>query len=464
MRCRQLILGLTILVLVMSPGLASAGAGPAPGQTPPTNTGAPTISGVAQLGSTLTANVGDWDGKGLKFSYQWQNCDSSGGSCGALGGAAAATYAPVAPDAARTLRVVVIASNNNGSAVATSNATAAVTSAPTPPPSSTTTTTTATTTTQATTTTTPTTTTAVTTTTAASNAYWQGDFRNGDFCSREPWDSVTETRDVNSSVDALWGGIVGCAYTPWAQDPSQRVYLTQKVGHPAGTSSLWASHQELRTTDSAWASGCCGNLDKAGLNLTSTRTFNGAFQMGMTRWFRFSFLLPNNGSGETFNWPTNSWQLLADLHVSVDGNGDAQDMKVQPWSGNPRYITSVLEGASSSDASQWDFVNMLQLTDASGNRIASAFNTWHTVIWGITFSNQGTIGNSPGNMTIIFDGQTLYDKARPTARTGETGPWFQLQNYKSHTEPGSGFINGATSSTVYYADSRIGYTRADVGG
>src|SRR6266550_8851796 len=112
MRRRQLIRGLTILGLAMSPGLANAG-GTAPGQTAPTNSGAPTISGVAQLGSTLTVNVGNWDGKGLKFAYQWQNCDSSGGSCGALGGATAATYTSVAPDAARTLRVAVIASNNN---------------------------------------------------------------------------------------------------------------------------------------------------------------------------------------------------------------------------------------------------------------------------------------------------------------------------------------------------------------
>jgi hypothetical protein len=202
-------------------------------------------------------------------------------------------------------------------------------------------------------------------------------------------------------------------------------------------------------------------LDKATLSMTSQRAFNGGFQMGTTRWFRLSFLLPNNGPGETFNWPANDWYLLADLHASVDASGDPQDIKIQPWSGNPRYVTFALEGAASSDASQWEFINLLQLTDASGNRIASAFNSWHTVIFGVTFSDQGTIGNSPGHVTIIFDGQTVYDRARPTARTGETGPWFQLQNYKSH---GSGFVNGASSSTVYYADARIGYTRADVGG
>jgi len=122
---------------------------------------------------------------------------------------------------------------------------------------------------------------------------------------------------------------------------------------------------------------------------------------------------------------------------------------------------STLEGASSGDASQWEYINVLQLTDGSGNRISNAFNSWHTTVIGVTFSDQGTIGNSPGHLTIIFDGQTVYDKARPTARTGETGPWFQLQNYKSHT---SGFVNGATSSTIYYADARIGYTRADVSG
>ena len=469
MRCRQLIRGLTLLGLAISPGLANAGGDP-PGQTPPTNTAAPTISGAAQLGSSLTANVGSWDGKGLKFAYQWQNCDASGGSCSSLGGATAATYTPVAPDATRTLRVVIIASNNNGSTVATSSPTGVVT-VPVPQQSSTTTTTassttatttattataatTATTATTPTSTTTPTSSTTTTTPQPTGSPYYRSDFSNADFC--PSWDSVMESTTVNPL--GYYDPCLNSVFSPL--DTSRRVFLTQAAGHPGGTSSPWASHQEIRTTDAGWAD---PSLDKATLSMTSQHTFNGPFSMGTTRWFRFSFLLPNNGPGETFNWPTNSWNLLANLHVSIDGNGDAQDMKVQPWSGNPRYITTVLEGASSTDASQWDFVNMLQLTDASGNRIASAFNTWHTVIWGITFSNQGTIGNSPGHMTIIFDGQTLYDKARPTARTGETGPWFQLQNYKSHTESGSGFVNGAWSSTVYYADVRIGSTQADVG-
>ena len=192
MRCRQLILGLTVLALVMSPGLASAGPGAAPGQAPPTNTAAPTISGLAQLGNSLTANIGAGEGKGLKVAYQWQGCDSSGGACGALAGATAASYTPVAADAARTLRVMVVASNNNGSAVATSDPTAVVTSPPPPTPSSTTTATTTTpttstttptwsTTTQTTSATTPTTrrprrqrATPTTTTQQAGSPYWRG--------------------------------------------------------------------------------------------------------------------------------------------------------------------------------------------------------------------------------------------------------------------------------------------------
>lgn len=305
----------------------------------------------------------------------------------------------------------------------------------------------------------------------AGNPYVRADFDNGSYCGDMTakdaiFESYLAIPDSNGAQDGFW---IPCADPAQgfptdypSQDTNRRVYLTQQVGHPAGDASPWASRQEIRTNEPWTAPGrCCNDLAKSSLSLDTRHTFNGAFQMGMTRWFRFSFYLPNTGA-EKFNWPTNNWYALADLHVSIDGAGDSQDLKVQPWSGNERYLSWVLEGATSCQTCpgwNFDIVNVLQLTDASGNRIASSFNSWHTAVMGVTFSDQGTVGNSPGHVTLIFDGQTVYDKDRPSARTGETGPWFQLQNYMPS---GTALVNGATSSTIYFADARIGNTRADV--
>jgi hypothetical protein len=85
--------------------------------------------------------------------------------------------------------------------------------------------------------------------------------------------------------------------TPYAEDPSQRVHLTERLRPPARAASRWASHEELRTTDGPWYAG--NSKGKATIRLTSEQTLNGAFRMSSVRWFRFSFYPPNPG----FNWP-----------------------------------------------------------------------------------------------------------------------------------------------------------------
>src|SRR2546428_7593656 len=84
---------------------------PAPGQQPPANSVPPSISGTPQAVSTLTASPGTWNGKALKYAYQWQRCDSSGANCGAVAGATASTYILSSADVGATMRVVVTASH-----------------------------------------------------------------------------------------------------------------------------------------------------------------------------------------------------------------------------------------------------------------------------------------------------------------------------------------------------------------
>ena len=123
-------------ILVTGAG-AGAGSTAAPGQLPPANLTPPSITGTTQVGSSLTAAVGMWDGKSLKYAYQWLRCDSVGASCSALGGQSSSSASLSSADLGATLRVVVTATNRNGSAASTSAATAAVASAsvePPPPP------------------------------------------------------------------------------------------------------------------------------------------------------------------------------------------------------------------------------------------------------------------------------------------------------------------------------------------
>jgi hypothetical protein len=98
---------------------------------PPVNTSAPTISGTARDGQTLTADAGTWSGsQPISFAYQWRRCDGAGANCANVAGATGSTYVLVSADVGSTLRVAVTASNVAGSSAATSAQTAAVVGSP----------------------------------------------------------------------------------------------------------------------------------------------------------------------------------------------------------------------------------------------------------------------------------------------------------------------------------------------
>lgn len=80
----------------------------------PVNTLLPSISGIAEEGQTLTANVGQWTGAGIVYTYQW-NADGS-----PIGGATGASYLVANGDVGDPITVTVTATNGSGSASATS--------------------------------------------------------------------------------------------------------------------------------------------------------------------------------------------------------------------------------------------------------------------------------------------------------------------------------------------------------
>lgn len=117
------------LTLVLATGIASGGPN-SPGQQPPKNLTPPSVSGVASVPNTLSSSTGSWQGKGLKFAYQWLRCDSTGAACAAISGATGSAKGLTSADVAHTLRVIVTATNRSGSAAATSAQTAVVAACP----------------------------------------------------------------------------------------------------------------------------------------------------------------------------------------------------------------------------------------------------------------------------------------------------------------------------------------------
>ena len=90
------------------------------------NTVLPSISGSPVEGQSLKASNGTWSGSPTSFSYQWQDCNSSGSACSAISGATNATYTLAGEDLGHTIRVQVSATNAGGSSAAVSSQTAVV--------------------------------------------------------------------------------------------------------------------------------------------------------------------------------------------------------------------------------------------------------------------------------------------------------------------------------------------------
>lgn len=96
-------------------------------QYAPTNTAAPTVSGEAREGSTLTTTNGTWTSdSALAYSYRWQRCDSAGAACVDIAGATSQSYVVVTADVGKRLRSIVTASNSSGASSANSAPTAVV--------------------------------------------------------------------------------------------------------------------------------------------------------------------------------------------------------------------------------------------------------------------------------------------------------------------------------------------------
>ena len=92
------------------------------------NSTLPAVSGQAVQGQTVSTSNGSWSGSPTSYAYQWQDCNSSGGSCANISGATSSAYVLQPGDVGSTVRSVVTATNAGGSASASSAAMAVVAS------------------------------------------------------------------------------------------------------------------------------------------------------------------------------------------------------------------------------------------------------------------------------------------------------------------------------------------------
>jgi hypothetical protein len=119
--------------VVIGAVFGTASLGRAASSAAPSNTSPPTISGTPQDGQTLTADHGTWTGSPTSYSYQYQRCDKTGGSCAGISGANKRLYDLRSADVGHTLRVRVGAKNADGTTTATSVPTAVITDKPAAP-------------------------------------------------------------------------------------------------------------------------------------------------------------------------------------------------------------------------------------------------------------------------------------------------------------------------------------------
>ena len=92
---------------------------------PPAVTAAPSITGAAVLGASLSALTGTWSPGDVTFAYQWQRGTAAAGYVN-IAGATTATYTLTSADVGQLVRVMITATNGDGSTSASSLATTTV--------------------------------------------------------------------------------------------------------------------------------------------------------------------------------------------------------------------------------------------------------------------------------------------------------------------------------------------------
>lgn len=122
---------IVLLCMLAAGGVTAATASAAA----PENTTAPSVSGSARVGETLSATNGAWSNTPSSYAYQWQRCNLAGAGCAdILTGGDKQGYTLTLADEGHRVRVEVTATNADGHASADSDPTEVVSAAKGPTP------------------------------------------------------------------------------------------------------------------------------------------------------------------------------------------------------------------------------------------------------------------------------------------------------------------------------------------
>lgn len=83
------------------------------------NTAAPKLTGAAIVGVRMSVSNGSWSNSPVAYSYQWEDCNTSGSECAPILGATNANYTVATSDSGHKLVVQVAAVNGGGTVTAT---------------------------------------------------------------------------------------------------------------------------------------------------------------------------------------------------------------------------------------------------------------------------------------------------------------------------------------------------------
>lgn len=95
--------------------------------SPPVSSAAPALSGSAKVGVKMTVNNGSWSNSPISYSYQWFDCNTTGGNCVAIAGANNPSFTLGSNDLGYTIVVQVSATNGGGTVIASTPHSATVT-------------------------------------------------------------------------------------------------------------------------------------------------------------------------------------------------------------------------------------------------------------------------------------------------------------------------------------------------
>jgi hypothetical protein len=91
----------------------------------PVSTSSPSISGALVQSATLSESHASWTNGPLSYTYQWEQCATSGGGCEPIAGATSQQYALGASDVGHSIEVLETATNSTGAGNSADSATTA---------------------------------------------------------------------------------------------------------------------------------------------------------------------------------------------------------------------------------------------------------------------------------------------------------------------------------------------------